>query len=84
MFFIPATGETLESAFRGRKLCGRDVPLPLNVTGVVLDTNEGEARIRGTFNKVRIWSHDEAPTSDHYVLESYDAIHALSALHEDP
>lgn len=54
------------------------------MTGVVLDTKDGDASIRATFDKVRVWGHDAQPTGDHYVLESYDTIRALSALHEDP
>lgn len=76
-------GDALESAFRGRKLRGRDAPLPAGVTGCVLDTTDGDASIRGTFDRVRVWGHDAQPTGDHYVLDSFDTIRALSALHED-
>jgi len=80
---VRGEGDALESAFRGRKLRGRDAPLPAGVTGCVLDTTDGDASIRGTFDRVRVWGHDAQPTGDHYVLDSFDTIRALSALHED-
>ena len=81
--FIARGADGLEAAFRGRKLKGLDVPLPAGTTGVVLDTSAGEARIRQTFDEVRVWGHDEAPAAGHVVLESLETIKALSALHQE-
>ena len=78
-----AGGGALESAFRGRALRGRDVALPAGVTGLVLDTTGGDARIRQTFENVRVWSRDAAPGADHPVLEALDTVEVLRALHDD-
>ena len=76
-------GDDLQTAFRGRRLLGRDVPTPPGVVGVVLEEREGAPAVRSTFGGVRVWGHDEAPPSDHYVLESLDVVAALTALHAD-
>ena len=76
-------GDDLQTAFRGRRLLGRDVPTPPGVVGVVLEECDGAPAVRSTFGSVRVWGHDEAPPSDHYVLESLDVVAALTALHAD-
>ena len=76
-------GDDLQTAFRGRRLLGRDVPTPPGVVGVVLEERDGAPAVRSTFGSVRVWGHDEAPPSDHYVLESLDVVAALTALHAD-
>ena len=76
-------GDSLETAFRGRRLLGSDAPLPSSVTGVVLETDDGRATVHSTFDRVRVWGHDERPNGDHYVLDSLDVIQALTALHSD-
>ena len=59
------------------------MPTPPGVVGVVLEERDGAPAVRSTFGSVQVWGHDEAPPSDHYVLESLDVVAALTALHAD-
>ena len=47
-------GGGLETAFRGRELRGVDAPLRKGTTGLVVDTGDGTARVRGTLSLIHI------------------------------
>jgi ribonuclease H2 subunit C len=54
---------TLESSFRGRKLIGKEVILPNNVTGITVQTNSSsQLDITGVFSNVVVWEHDKKPS----------------------
>ena len=71
----------LESAFRGRELRGVDAKLPAGCTGLVVDTSDNTARVRDTFDTIRIWEYDAAPGPAHAVLDALAKVDALTALH---
>ena len=48
-----------------------------------VEERDGAPAVRSTFSSVRVWGHDEAPPSDHYVLESLDVVAALNGRFTD-
>ncbi|CAM9456331.1 unnamed protein product [Chrysoparadoxa australica] len=67
-------GEYMQSAFRGRKLVGREMVLPEGVKGVVLresqvlhcpESLKGEVTsfwsVDNRFEKLTVWGHDQQP-----------------------
>ncbi|CAE6467859.1 unnamed protein product [Rhizoctonia solani] len=64
-YFHPAkdSNGTHIAAFRGRTLCGVDLPLPAGYTGAVLSTKSdknGEKRLEtaSTFSEITLWRPD--------------------------
>lgn len=71
----------LETAFRGRELRGVDAPLRKGTTGLVVDTGDGTARVRGTFDRIRVWEYDAPPGPSNSVMDALAKVDALTALH---
>ena len=53
--------EKKESAFRGRKLCAKELALSENAKGFVLEKSKGDTTWRciGKFEKINLWEADD-------------------------
>ncbi len=58
------------SHFRGRKLVGKEITLPENVTAVhavigeKTSSSEGKLELQNHYRSIRIWQHDHAPETN--------------------
>lgn len=67
----PLTNE-LTSNFRGRKLIGKEIELPEDINGYVLESfNKNNINIHSNFKKLTIWEHDIKPDTQ-IILNSID------------
>ena len=47
----------------------------------VVDTGDGTARVRGTFDRIRVWEYDAPPGPSNSVMDALAKVDALTALH---
>lgn len=70
-----------ECSLFGRKLQGKDVPLPENVSGYVAEGNT-DMRVSGTFSEIKYWNWDKSPEDNDQIqslLRHMEVMKSLSA-----
>ena len=92
-YFKPTTGKrSLEAAFRGRALKGKELPLPDGYVGSMLqdtvqaDVADGEERRwlhRGSISSVTFWKHDELPHDEEAIFKLSRWTSIADVLHGD-
>ena len=89
-------GETVyEASFRGRRLAGKKMELPSNVTGIILRQQSGSSASIGdrqeqannfavtddVFDRFFYWNHDIEPTETDHIPKTFQWFDIAKALH---
>ncbi|XP_041568027.2 ribonuclease H2 subunit C [Taeniopygia guttata] len=83
----PGPGGELWASFRGRRLGGRELPLPPGYSGVVLrggepgDPQAGWVTLTGTFGAITDWGGDAAPAPGRGLARALQWAPLARALH---
>ena len=71
-----------ECSFFGRKLQGRDVVLPENVSGYIAEGNT-DMRISGTFTEIKYWNWDQPPEDSDQIQSLLIHMQVMKTLSEN-
>lgn len=81
---IEEVGENKQCSFRGRPLIGKEIDIPADYVGVVLENNTNtELCATKQFEKFIYWNWDKIPSNDDAIIKMMEWIDIAKAIHQN-